>query len=340
MQKLDSMGVEEALNLFPDQVKETWKQAYSSSVPVISPKSVVITGMGGSSNAAKIIQGLYEEQLKIPFWVHNDYGLPAWVNSDTLVVANSYSGNTEETLSGVEAAKKVGAKILGVVTGGKIGEMVKSGEISGAVISPGATNPPNFPKSGLGVSLGTLMGVLAKSGVINISETELFEALDELTEVRKSWNVETMAKWLHGYIPVLFAGRPFIGSLNAGRNAMCEIGRTFSLFFDFPEVNHVLVEATQKPDFIKEKIKYLFFESEFHHERVKTRYEVTKKIFEEQGLAFNSYKLAAKSKLGQALELPHFCAWIGFHLSILDNSDPGPEPWILKLKEKLSQPVH
>lgn len=337
--KIDSMRVFDALNLFPEQIKTTWGQAINSNIPEIPCNAVVVTGMGGSSNAAKLIQGLFEEDLKIPFVVHNDYGLPAWVDSETLVVANSYSGNTEETLSGIEVAKKVGAKILGLATGGKIGEMIKSGEIYGAIITPGATNPPNFPKTGLGVSLGGLMGALVRAGVLKITDAEINSALKDLTDIRDSWDVIEMTKWIHGSLPVLFGGRPFIGSLNAGRNAMCEISRNFTQFYDFPEMNHVLVEATQTPSQAKD-IHYIFFQSNFNHDRVILRYVVTKKVLEEQGLQYKTYQLKGKTKLVQALELPHYCAWLGFYLSMLDNVDPGPEPWILKLKSELSQPLH
>lgn len=337
----DTLGIEKALELFPDQIRESWNQAYNSNIPKISASSVIISGMGGSSNAGKILQGLYESDLKIHFDVYNDYGLPGWVNSDTLVVANSYSGNTEETLSAVESAKKIGAKVLGVATGGKIGEMVKSGEISGTVVTPGETNPSGFPKSGLGVSLGALAGVLSKAGILPLTTDELNNALDELIKIRGVWNAKEIAEGLNGYFPVLLAGRPLLGSLNAGRNAMCEISRNFTQYYDFPEVDHVLVEATVLPKEAKEKIKYLFFKSKFNHERVLTRYEVTKEIFSKQGLAgMMDYELKGSSKLVQALELPHFCAWVGFYLSTLQGNDPGPEPWIIELKEKLSQPVH
>ncbi len=337
---IDTLGVEKALELFPDQIKESWGQAINANIPNISVKSVVVSGMGGSSNAAKILQGLFESELAIPFVVFNDYGLPGWVNSETLVVANSYSGNTEETLSAIESAKEVGAKVMGVTIGGKIGEMIKSGEILGAIVNPGQTNPTNFPKTGLGVSFGALAGALAKAGILNLTDIELNSAVDELTTIRKSWNASEVAKWIDGSLPVLFGGRPFIGSLNAGRNAMCEISRNFTQFYDFPEVDHVLIEATQKPSVAKEKTKYFFFLSKFNNPRVLTRYKVTAGILKEQGLEFNNYLLKGSTKLAQALELPYFCAWVGFYLSILQNTDPGPEPWIIRLKESLSQPVH
>lgn len=337
--KLDPDGVERALTLFPEQIKVTYKQAVESKIPELKFDSVIVSGMGGSSNAGKIIQGLLENNYDKQLVVFNDYGLPAWVNKNTLVIVNSYSGNTEESLSAITKAKEIGSQVVGIATGGKIGDMVKNGEILGAVITAGDTNPTGFPKSGLGVSLGGLVGVLKSVGVLKIDESELDSILSELVEIRKTWNAKEMAQKIHGSISVLFGGRPFLGALNAGRNAMCEISRNFTEFYDFPEVNHVLVEATQKPVSAMQK-KYLFFESNFNNERVMMRFKITKDIFKEQGLETNTYALKAKTVLGQSLELAHYCAWLGFYLSILDDTDPGPEPWILKLKSALSQPLH
>ncbi|HJY98969.1 MAG TPA: SIS domain-containing protein [Patescibacteria group bacterium] len=337
--KLDSLGVEKALSLFPEQIKEAWKQASVFDIPSLTPASVLISGMGGSSNAAKILQGVFEEDLKYPLEIRSDYGIPAWVDSETLVVANSYSGNTEETLSAIEAARKAGAKVMGVATGGKIGEMVTSKAIPGAVVSPGATNPTGFPKTGLGVSLGALAAVLSKAGVLPLSESVLFSAVDDMVEIRKSWEAKEVSSWLHGSTPVFFGGKPLVGALNAGRNATCEISRNFTQFYDFPEVNHVLIEALQKPEQVK-KNKYLFFESNFNHPRVKERYEITKGILTEMGLEHRTYLLKGSSKLSQSLELAHFCGWLGFYLALLDDTDPGPEPWIIKLKQSLAQPTH
>ena len=326
---MDTLHVEESLTLFPEQIKESWKQGYGANLTTLTPNAVVISGMGGSSNAAKILEGVYEEDFSTPIDIdiHNDYGLPSWVNTTSLVIANSYSGNTEETVSGYEEAKKRGAMTIGISTGGKIKDII---------IDPGKTNPSGFPKTGLGVSLGALAGVLSRVGILKLKEEDLFAACDELTEIRKTWDAKQMAEWFNGGLPTLFGGRPLIGALNAGRNAMCEISRNYTQFYDFPEVDHVLIEATQKPDPAKNN-RYLIFVSKFNHPRVLERYRITARIFGEQGLSFNSYTLKGSTKLTQALELAHYSAWIGFFLSQLQGTDPGPEPWILKLKDSLAQ---
>lgn len=325
--KLDPSGVEKALISFPDQIRNAFSQTSNLEFKISDFDTILVSGMGGSSNAGKIIQGLLEDNYNKPLVVYNDYGLPNWVNEKTLVIVNSYSGNTEESLTGYNKAKELGCQVIGISTGGKINDVL---------IDPKDTNPTGFPKTGLGVSLGGFLGVLQTIGVMPNADAEMNSALHELEEVRANWNAKETAEWLHGSIPVLFGARPLIGALNAGRNAMCEISRNFTEFYDFPEVNHVLVEAVGKPAAALQK-KYLFFESNFNNERVKLRYQITKDIFAEQSLITNHYSLATSTVLSQSLELAHYCAWLGFYLSILDDTDPGPEPWILKLKAGLNK---
>ena len=331
----DSLGIEKALTLFPDQLKEAWGQAYSANVPQISSKKVVISGMGGSSLAGRILAGIYEGESDTEIVVYNDYGLPVFINKDWVLVANSYSGNTEETLSAIDAGKKIGMQIVGIATGGKIGEMIKSGEIAGVILTP-TTNPSNYPKSALGVSLGGLAGLMAKTGLINLTPENFEESVNELIEIRKSWDAKAVAANFVSSIPAIIGARPFLGAVHAGRNVINEIGRTFAVYFDLPELDHHLVEATGYPKNLFQNIYYLFLESDYYNERVKTRIGVTKELFDTQKLKYGEFRLQGKSKLTQSLEIAHFCAWVALNLSFLNNEDPGPEPWIIKLKESLS----
>jgi glucose/mannose-6-phosphate isomerase len=337
---LDTLGIEKALTLFPDQIKTTYEQAVSSNISLLGFETVVISGMGGSSNAGKIISSIldYEKSAKLVV-IYNGYGLPAWVNDKTLVVLNSYSGNTEETLSAYEICKEKNCKVIGVTTGGKVGEMITSGQIQGAIVAAGETNPSGYPKSGLGLSFGALFGALTKVGLIKTSREDLYKALDEVVAIRSSWNVLSIAKDINGLFPVFFASNMFLGPMNAARNACCEIGRTYTQFYDFPEVNHVLIEALVLPNAVREN-RYIFFESSLDNDRIKIRYKVTKQLMDEMKAQYISYELKGSNYLTQALELAHFGAWLGFYFSMERGEDPGPEPWIIKLKEALAQPVH
>ncbi len=335
----DSLGIEKALTLFPNQLEEAWGQAISGELPKITSKKIIISGMGGSSLAGRIISSINESGGNTEMVVFNDYGLPGYVDSSWTLIVNSYSGNTEETLSAIDVAKSRGVKIYGVSTGGKIGEMIKSGEIYGAILSP-TTNPSNYPKSALGISLGGLLGLMSKAGVINLSDELFQKSVKELIQIRKNWDVKSVAQKMNQKIPALIAARPLLGSLHAGRNVINEIGRTFASFFDLPELDHHLVEATMFPKNLFKDIYYLFFVSDLYSEKIKTRIKITKDLFMKQELNLGEIKLAGSNSLTQAFEIPHYCAWLAFYLSELNGEDPGPEPWILKLKSELSQPVH
>ena len=121
---LDSLGIEDSLSLFPEQIKTTYKQVSDLEFRVSNFDNVVVSGMGGSSNAGKIIQSWQEETNKISLTIFNGYGLPAWVNEKTLVVLNSYSGNTEETLSALDTAREHNCQIVGLATAGKVGDLI------------------------------------------------------------------------------------------------------------------------------------------------------------------------------------------------------------------------
>jgi len=192
----------------------------------------------------------------------------------------------------------------------------------------------------LGISLGGLLGLMSKAGVINLNDEEFQKSIEELVQIRENWDVKSVAQKMNQKIPALIAARPLLGSLHAGRNVINEIGRTFASFFDLPELDHHLVEATMFPKNLFKDIYYLFFVSDLYSERIKTRIKITKDLFMEQELNFGEIKLAGSNSLTQALEIPHYCAWLAFYISELNGEDPGPEPWILKLKSELSQPVH
>ena len=71
--------------------------------PLRADGPIVLLGMGGSAMAATI--GALASTPRLPMVVHQGYGLPAWaVDSGASVLAVSYSGNTEEVLSGVDQA--------------------------------------------------------------------------------------------------------------------------------------------------------------------------------------------------------------------------------------------
>ena len=97
-------------------------------------RNIIVAGMGGSALAADLAKSLLKEALTIPFDVIKDYNLPHYAGRDTLVIASSHSGNTEETLSCLEQAIERGCQIAIIATGGKVDEIAKKERILSALI--------------------------------------------------------------------------------------------------------------------------------------------------------------------------------------------------------------
>ena len=98
----------------PNQCQQAWQTVMDFELPsgYSDVDKVVILGMGGSAIGGDLVRSLALAEAKIPVIVHRDYGLPSFVDSRTLVIASSYSGNTEETLSGFEPTLNTKAKKL------------------------------------------------------------------------------------------------------------------------------------------------------------------------------------------------------------------------------------
>src|SRR5690606_41135169 len=106
---LDPGDMAGAIRGLPEQCEEAWNLARSASLDLAPrPAQVVVLGMGGSAIGAELVSGLLKTSAPAPIAVHRGYGVPGYVGSETLVIASSYSGNTEETLSGYDEARRRG----------------------------------------------------------------------------------------------------------------------------------------------------------------------------------------------------------------------------------------
>ena len=116
---------------FPEQQEEALQIADKAKITSHDHKihKVYVAGLGGSGIGADFVSEFIRDECKIPYTVGKGYSIPAYVDQNTLAIASSYSGNTEETLYSFEQIEKSGAKIVIISSGGKLIEIAK-------VISP------------------------------------------------------------------------------------------------------------------------------------------------------------------------------------------------------------
>jgi glucose/mannose-6-phosphate isomerase len=116
--KSDALGIAEKQW---QQLKHDFSKVAVDDIASIT--TIVVGGMGGSALAAKLAAQVYK--LPKPFEIVQDYNLPPYVNADTLFIASSYSGNTEETLTALEQAQARGAAIAVITAGGQLAKIAQ-----------------------------------------------------------------------------------------------------------------------------------------------------------------------------------------------------------------------
>ena len=123
--KNDPEGMLARIKELPWQCHEAYRAALEFGLPAdySDIDRVVIVGMGGSAIGGDLVRSLAQSESKVPVIIHRDYGMPAFVDDRTLLIASSYSGNTEEVLSAFELTLKTGAKKLVMTTGGRLKDM-------------------------------------------------------------------------------------------------------------------------------------------------------------------------------------------------------------------------
>jgi glucose/mannose-6-phosphate isomerase len=159
---VDPQSMRSLLESFPEQVQAAAQAGRNLHLPQPGePKTIVVTGLGGSAIGGDLARSITETQVKIPIIVNRNYDLPEFVNASTLIFACSYSGNTEETLSAYEQGKKAGASILCITSGGQL-ETLATANGDSVLRLPGGLPP----RAALGHSLFALLTALEAMQIV------------------------------------------------------------------------------------------------------------------------------------------------------------------------------
>jgi glucose/mannose-6-phosphate isomerase len=341
--QFDKSGMLDHLHGFPEQFQKAWEKVLKFDLPREYAKisNVVIAGMGGSAIGGDIARRLALAESKVPVFVHRDYGLPAFVGENTLVIASSYSGNTEETLSAFTKALGARSKKLVITSGGKLKHLAEKQGIPTFVIDYQAPPRAAFPHSFV-----PLVGIFQKLGLLGDKSADLKEAVDilkrlsrDLIETRPlaSNPAKQVAAKLQGRVAVIYGAEIFSEVAGRWKGEVNENSKAWAFFESFPELNHNAVVGYEFPLEAKQRIFVLMLRSSSLHPRNLLRYEVTAKLLAKAGIAYEFIEARGKSALAQVLSLVHLGDYASFYLSILNEVDPTSTDAINLVKRYLAQ---
>ena len=342
-QKLDVSNMYDAIVGFPAQIKtaflimENWSPRHEYS----DINNILILGMGGSAIGGDVTRVLIQNECGVPILVNRSYNIPKWVNEKTLVLASSYSGNTEETLSAFNQCKAARAKIMVMTTGGKLEELANTNNLDYALLPAGLQ-----PRAALGLSVSLNLILLNKLGFASDAIVEelyySFEKLtklcNELSDCEDENPVVILANEIHSMCPIIYGSEDltWVAALRF-RGQLEENAKMLAFHHTIPEQNHNEIEGWScHPDLLATKC-IIWLKDEDDHPRSLGRMEVTAKLLDSKAGKQVEISEKGRSPLIRLLKMIHFNDWVSYYAALLNNVDPTPVERITKLKEEMAK---
>ena len=323
----------------PLQVRDAWALVRGVSFPgeLRDARNVTVLGMGGSAIGGDLAAALLASDLRVPMSVHRDYGLPGYVDKDSLVIASSHSGDTEETLSGFAEAKKRGARIVVVTGGGTLAKEAERAKLPLVRFSYAAQ-----PRAALGWSLTLVLGVLSGAGVVRDLSDDVAAAVRELQAYKSLFETEderarSLARKFHGRVVGMYGAGVMGVMARRWKGQWNENAKNWSFFDVMPELNHNAVVGFPHPERAGELLSIVFLRSARDSDRIALRFEVTGELLRRAGVPFEDLRFDGANALSEALRVIYFGDHVSYYLALENAADPTPVESINYLKDRLAK---
>ncbi len=320
---------------FPAQLIEALEIGEGATINPHSEEitKVYVAGLGGSGIGADFVNSFIREESPIPYNTGKAYSIPKYVDKNTLAIASSYSGNTEETLYSFNEMIKTGAKIVVISSGGKLIELAKEHGYD-YIVLPG--DWPS-PRACLGFSLVQQLFVMKKLGFISGESILSIKSSIDLIK----YNQEEIKEEAKKVANFLFQKRPIIYSTDRiepvavrFRQQINENAKKLCWHHVIPEMNHNELVGWKDAD-DEYAVVYLRNADDFNRNSV--RIDINKKIIGK--LTPNILEIHSKGKnlVERSMYLVHLVDWVTWYLSDLRKMDSIEVDVIDYLKGELAK---
>ncbi|MDB5165214.1 MAG: pgi, glucose-6-phosphate isomerase [Candidatus Saccharibacteria bacterium] len=316
-------------------------------VEVLSPEydgrditKVVVAGMGGSALAAILAKTWLDNELAVPFEVVRAYELPSYVDYNTLVIASSCSGNTEETLACLEDAQKRFAQIAVITGGGELMKLAEKNNVARVILPILATQPRMLTIA----QLRALTALLAHFGVVNYDRFgEIADTADWLMKESQAWEstvttdknyAKQLALQAVGKTPVFYGGPLMRSAAYKWKISWNENAKNLAFWNEYPEFNHnEFLGWSSHP--IEKPFAIFDIISKLEHPQVLKRFAISDRLLSGRRPKAQVIQVKGETVLKQLLWANILADFASIYVGILNNVDPGPVVLANKLKEAL-----
>ena len=320
--------MEEVIKNFPAQF--AWEPRVQREEKLARKGKFIVAGMGGSHLAADLLsRGSPYTDMR----VHSDYGLPTVSDAalrESLVIAVSYSGNTEETMSALDEAIARGIACAAVATGGKLLDRARARNVPFVELPDSNIQP----RMALGFMLRALMKLIGDEKGLRDS-AQLASVLDPSALEPKG---KALAKTLEGKVPVVYASHTNRAIAYNWKVKLNEGAKIPAFWNVLPELNHNEMagfDVTESTKSLSEKVSFVFLNDPGDHPRIARRMEVTCGMLEQRGFPAEMLSLSGGSVWEKAFSSLLFADWTAYYLALEYGTEPEAVPMVEEFKKML-----
>jgi len=329
MYSFDRSNFKLFLKKFPDQITESKKYFENAKIRIRREniENILYLGMGGSAIAGDVLNDVLFDKLPVPMQVVRGYECPAYCSKKTLVIVSSYSGNTEETLSSIDKARKKSNKIIAVTSGGELSKMAKKNKWKLIILPDGF--PPRQAFGYLFFPVWHLLNRLINNPVpdriienLTIGLASQIMRCDENSAEGKSLPREIAFK-LHNKIPIIYSVEPYLKSVAyRWRTQLNENAKSLAFHHLIPEMNHNEIVGWDINERLTKDLIVVILKSDLYPARINTRINLTKKILNEKGIEVVEVYGRGNTILENTISLICMSDWVSYYLAMIYEKDP------------------
>ncbi|MCH7647976.1 MAG: glucose-6-phosphate isomerase [Thaumarchaeota archaeon] len=292
---------------------------------------IVFSGMGGSGALSDIFSSIFSK-TNVHVDVIKGYLLPKTVNSETLVVTTSISGNTNETLTIMKSALDGGSKVVSFSSGGKIEQFCAKKGLKNWKIPM-----QHSPRASFVSFLYSMLKVL--NPVIPIQKDEITESIDQMNVIRKKIFSENLnetnpslnlSEWITD-IPVIYYPWGLQAAAIRFKNSLQENAKHHAMIEDVIETCHNGIVTWSKPS----RLKPILIQGEDDHIKTKERWKILKEFFQKENIEYWDVKSAKGGILSKLINLIYLLDYSTIYLAANSKIDPTPIEPIDYIKKRL-----
>jgi len=339
--KVDRGNMREVIAAFPEQLAEGMRRGLGLATELASASRVFIAGMGGSGIAGEVFSAWVTDRSKIPIHPIHDYRLPSYAKPGDLLIAVSYSGDTEETLAAAAQGIKLGCRLVCVTSGGALAKLATDTRVP--LIEVPAGIPPRY-------AFGYLFGILPSIGaewVYGDLRGELDRATVHLRDLREHLRPESplkrnraklLATRLHGTTPVVYGAPPFDTIAHRWQTQFNENAKMLAFSSALPEADHNEIVGWAL-DASARRFTPVILRDAYETPEMHRRLDATAVLFGKH-TRVEQVRDDDDQLLGRMLGTLFLGDFVSLYLATLRRVDPAPMAPITELKERLRRSVH